>query len=167
MSPDILQFNGLLANVDSSILNLKLKNDFKIESMSDEEGAYLYSSLKSLPLVDAYSRLSQSFKCINSSEKKIYFISRNIEIDNRTYKKVLSNIEEVKSRGGVVIAITTKGDKEVKKKVDHTIHIPENSYILTPLLAVIPLQLFAYYIADLRGCDVDKPRHLAKSVTVE
>ena len=87
--------------------------------------------------------------------------------DNRTYKKVLSNIEEVKSRGGVVIAIATKGDKEIRKKVDHTLYIPENSYILTPLLAVIPLQLFAYYIADMRGCDVDKPRHLAKSVTVE
>ncbi len=87
--------------------------------------------------------------------------------DNRTYKKVLSNIQEVKSRGGEVIAIETKGDQDIRKIVDHNIHIPENSYILTPVLAVIPLQLFAYYIADLRGCNIDKPRNLAKSVTVE
>jgi len=87
--------------------------------------------------------------------------------DNRTYKKVLSNIEEVKSRGGVVIAIETKGDEEVKKIVNHNLYVPENSYILTPILAVIPLQLLAYYIADLRGCDIDKPKNLAKSVTVE
>jgi len=87
--------------------------------------------------------------------------------DNRTYKKVLSNIEEVKSRGGVVIAIETKGDEEVKKIVNHNLYVPENSYILTPILAVIPLQLLAYYIADLRGCNIDKPKNLAKSVTVE
>ncbi len=87
--------------------------------------------------------------------------------DNRTYKKVLSNIEEVHSRGGKVIAIETKGDEEVKKIADHNLHIPENSYILTPILAVIPLQLLAYYIADLRNCNVDKPRNLAKAVVVE
>jgi glucosamine--fructose-6-phosphate aminotransferase (isomerizing) len=87
--------------------------------------------------------------------------------DNRTYRKVLSNIQEVKSRGGIVLAIETKGDWEVKKIVDHNLYVPKNSYILTPLLAVIPLQLFAYYIADMKGCDIDKPRNLAKSVTVE
>ncbi len=87
--------------------------------------------------------------------------------DDRTYKKVLSNIEEVKSRGGVVIAIESKGDEDVKKIVDHNLYVPKNSYILTPILSVIPLQLLAYYIADFRGCDIDKPRNLAKSVTVE
>ena len=87
--------------------------------------------------------------------------------DNRTYKKVLSNIQEVKSRGGEITAIETKGDNEVKKIVDHNLYVPKNSYILTPILAVIPLQLLAYYIADLRKCDIDKPRNLAKSVTVE
>jgi len=87
--------------------------------------------------------------------------------DDRTYKKVLSNIEEVTARGGIVIAIATKGDNEIAKKVDHVIYIPENSYILTPLLATIPLQLFAYYIATLRKNDPDKPKNLAKSVTVE
>jgi glucosamine--fructose-6-phosphate aminotransferase (isomerizing) len=87
--------------------------------------------------------------------------------DDRTYKKVISNIEEVTARGGVVIAIATQGDTEIAKKVDHVIYIPENSYILTPLLATIPLQLFAYYIATLRKHDPDKPKNLAKSVTVE
>jgi len=87
--------------------------------------------------------------------------------DNKTYKKVLSNIEEVKSRGAIIIAIETKGDEEVKKIVDHNLYIPKNSYILTPILAVVPLQLLAYYIAVKRECNVDKPRNLAKSVTVE
>ena len=87
--------------------------------------------------------------------------------DNRTYEKVLINIEEVKSRGGRVIAIATNQDLDIKEKVDHVIYIPKTSYILTPILAVIPLQLFAYHIAIKRGCDVDKPRNLAKSVTVE
>ncbi len=97
-------------------------------------------------------------------EMPVVFIATK---DNKTYKKIISNIQEVKSRGGEVIAIETKGDEDVKKIVDHNLYIPENSYILTPLLAVIPLQLLAYYIADLRGCDIDKPRNLAKSVTVE
>ena len=97
-------------------------------------------------------------------EMPVVFIATK---DNRTYKKVLSNMEEVKSRGGIIISIETKGDEEVKKIAKHNLYVPKNSYILTPILAVIPLQLFAYYIADLRGCDVDKPRNLAKSVTVE
>jgi len=87
--------------------------------------------------------------------------------DNRTYRKVLSNMEEVKSRGGMILAIETKGEEEAKKIADHNLYVPENSYILTPLLAVIPLQLLAYYIATLRGKDPDFPVNLAKSVTVE
>lgn len=87
--------------------------------------------------------------------------------DNRSYKKVLINIEEVKSRGGVVIAIGTKGDEEIKKIADHNLYVPESAHVLTPILTVIPLQLLAYYIAIKRNCDVDKPRNLAKSVTVE
>ena len=87
--------------------------------------------------------------------------------DNRTYKKVKSNIQEVKARGGVIIGIVTKGDEAIKKHVDHNLYVPENSYILTPLLAVIPLQLFAYYVAVMKGFDPDKPKNLAKSVTVE
>ncbi len=83
------------------------------------------------------------------------------------YEKVMSNISEIKARGGKVIAIATEGDTEISKKADHVIYIPETEDILTPLLTVIPLQLLAYHIAVMRGCDVDKPRNLAKSVTVE
>ncbi len=97
-------------------------------------------------------------------EMPVVFIATK---DDRTYKKILSNIQEVKSRGGNVIAIETNGERDVKKIVDHNLYIPENSYILTPILSVVPLQLFAYYIADLRGCNIDKPKNLAKSVTVE
>ncbi|MCK4233535.1 glutamine--fructose-6-phosphate transaminase (isomerizing) [candidate division WOR-3 bacterium] len=90
-----------------------------------------------------------------------------IAIRDSVFEKVLSNIEEVKSRKGVVIAITTEGDKEIESKVKYCIPIPKTIDILTPLLTVIPLQLLAYHIAVMRGCDVDKPRNLAKSVTVE
>jgi glucosamine--fructose-6-phosphate aminotransferase (isomerizing) len=90
-----------------------------------------------------------------------------IAIRDSVFEKVLSNIEEVKSRKGVVIAITTEGDKEIKSKVRYCIPIPRTIDLLTPLLTVIPLQLLAYHIAVMRGCDVDKPRNLAKSVTVE
>ncbi|MEK6692106.1 MAG: glutamine--fructose-6-phosphate transaminase (isomerizing) [Nitrospirota bacterium] len=83
------------------------------------------------------------------------------------YAKVLSNIEEVKTRGGIVIALATEGDNEIASKVNHVIYIPEMSRYLTPILLTIPLQLLAYHMALLRGSDVDQPRNLAKSVTVE
>jgi glutamine---fructose-6-phosphate transaminase (isomerizing) len=84
-----------------------------------------------------------------------------------TYAKILSNIEEVRSRKGRVIAIASEGDKEVARLAEHVIYIPQASGPITPLLTVIPLQLLAYHIATLRGCNVDRPRNLAKSVTVE
>jgi glucosamine--fructose-6-phosphate aminotransferase (isomerizing) len=86
---------------------------------------------------------------------------------DRAYEKVLGNIEEVRARSGRVIAIATEGDKDIVSKVDHVIHIPQTIPCLTPILSVVPLQLLAYHIAVLRGCDVDQPRNLAKSVTVE
>ncbi len=83
------------------------------------------------------------------------------------YEKTISNIQEVKARGGQVIAIVTEGDKEVKTMAKYTIEIPNTEEVLSPLLTVIPLQLLAYHIAVMRGCNVDQPRNLAKSVTVE
>jgi glutamine---fructose-6-phosphate transaminase (isomerizing) len=83
------------------------------------------------------------------------------------YEKILSNIEEVRARNGQVIAIATEGDEEIKKHAQYVIYVPEAIEMLTPLLTIIPLQLFAYYMAILRNCDVDQPRNLAKSVTVE
>jgi glucosamine--fructose-6-phosphate aminotransferase (isomerizing) len=83
------------------------------------------------------------------------------------YDKVISNIEEVRARKGKVIAIACQGDDKISILADHVIYIPETSQVLMPILSVIPLQLLAYYIAVKRGCDVDQPRNLAKSVTVE
>ncbi|MDY0090305.1 MAG: glutamine--fructose-6-phosphate transaminase (isomerizing) [Flavobacteriaceae bacterium] len=83
------------------------------------------------------------------------------------YDKVVSNIQEIKSRSGKIIAVVTKGDIQVKELADHVIEIPETSDALSPLLTTIPLQLLSYHIAVLRGCNVDQPRNLAKSVTVE
>lgn len=83
------------------------------------------------------------------------------------YEKVVSNIQEVKARKGRIIAIVTKGDTEVKKIAEHVIEIPDTEECLVPLLASIPLQLLSYHIAVMRGCNVDQPRNLAKSVTVE
>jgi len=83
------------------------------------------------------------------------------------YEKILSNIEEVRARSGRVIAIATEGDQEIKKHAQYVIYVPQTIEMLSPLLTIIPLQLFAYYMAILRNCDVDQPRNLAKSVTVE
>lgn len=83
------------------------------------------------------------------------------------YDKVVSNIQEIKSRSGKIIAVVTKGDTQVKALADYVIEIPETSDALSPLLTTIPLQLLSYHIAVLRGCNVDQPRNLAKSVTVE
>jgi glucosamine--fructose-6-phosphate aminotransferase (isomerizing) len=83
------------------------------------------------------------------------------------YEKTLSNIQEVKAREGKVVAIVTEGDGEARKVADYTIEIPEAPDLLAPILEIVPLQLLAYHIAVRRGCDVDQPRNLAKSVTVE
>jgi glucosamine--fructose-6-phosphate aminotransferase (isomerizing) len=83
------------------------------------------------------------------------------------YEKTLSNIQEVRAREGVVVAIATQGDQHVRKVADHVIEIPPSSDLLGPILEIVPLQLLAYHIAVRRGCDVDQPRNLAKSVTVE
>ena len=90
-----------------------------------------------------------------------------LALKGRRYDKILSNLQEVKARGGRVIAIATEGDDKIAARADHVIYVPATLEFLTPILTIIPLQLLAYYIAILRGCDVDQPRNLAKSVTVE
>ncbi len=90
-----------------------------------------------------------------------------IATKNDVYDKVISNIEEVKAREGRVIALASQSDRKISKKVDDIIFIPDTTPSLTPMLLTIPLQLLAYYMADLKGTDVDQPRNLAKSVTVE
>jgi glucosamine--fructose-6-phosphate aminotransferase (isomerizing) len=90
-----------------------------------------------------------------------------VATNQSAYDKILSNIQEVKARGGRVIAVATDGGSELNNLVDHLIPIPPTIEALTPILATIPLQLLAYHIAVMRGCNVDMPRNLAKSVTVE
>ncbi len=90
-----------------------------------------------------------------------------IATQNELYEKMISNLHEIKARGGPVLAIATKGDKAISSLADDVIYVPKTISPLEPLINVVPLQLFAYHFATLRGCDVDKPRNLAKSVTVE
>jgi glucosamine--fructose-6-phosphate aminotransferase (isomerizing) len=99
---------------------------------------------------------------IDENTPTVALVTRGI-----TYEKMLGNIEEVKAREGKVIAVTSPSDRVVKKKVDEVIAIPSSNHYLTPILLTIPLQLFAYHVAVFRGTDVDQPRNLAKSVTVE
>ncbi len=90
-----------------------------------------------------------------------------IALKDPVYDKVMSNIAEVRARNGQVIAIATEGDTEIASNVNHVIYVPHTTRLLSPLLSIIPLQLLAYHIAVMRGCHVDQPRNLAKSVTVE
>ncbi len=90
-----------------------------------------------------------------------------IATNNGHYEKVVSNIQEIKSRNGRIIAVITEGDEQVRELADHVIEVPDTLESLSPLLNTIPLQLLSYHIAVMRGCDVDQPRNLAKSVTVE
>jgi glucosamine--fructose-6-phosphate aminotransferase (isomerizing) len=98
-----------------------------------------------------------------SQEMPVVVIAPNVGM----YDKVVSNIQEIKARKGKIISIITEGDEVVKNLSDYSISIPETEECLVPLLAAIPLQLMAYHIAVVKGCDVDQPRNLAKSVTVE
>ena len=90
-----------------------------------------------------------------------------IATKGKSYEKVVSNIQEVKARKGKIIAVVTEGDEQVRAMADHVIEIPQTNELLVPLLATIPFQLLSYHIAVMRSCNVDQPRNLAKSVTVE
>jgi len=99
---------------------------------------------------------------INEGMPVVFLATKGVQ-----YDKVISNIEEVRARGGRIIAVATEGDSQIRRYSDHVIYIPHAAEPLQPLLSVVPLQLLAYHAAVLRGCNVDKPRNLAKSVTVE
>ncbi|MBD3322118.1 MAG: glutamine--fructose-6-phosphate transaminase (isomerizing), partial [Chitinivibrionales bacterium] len=90
-----------------------------------------------------------------------------IALNDSVYEKVITNMQEIKARGGRIIAIATEGDTGIQMHSDHVLYVPKTLPMLSPLLAVIPLQLLAYHIAAIRGCEIDQPRNLAKSVTVE
>jgi glucosamine--fructose-6-phosphate aminotransferase (isomerizing) len=99
---------------------------------------------------------------INEGMPVVFVATKGVQ-----YDKVISNIEEVRARGGRIIAVATEGDSQIHRYSDHVVYIPHAAEPLQPLLSVVPLQLLAYHAAVLRGCNVDKPRNLAKSVTVE
>jgi glucosamine--fructose-6-phosphate aminotransferase (isomerizing) len=99
---------------------------------------------------------------INEGMPVVFIATRGVQ-----YEKVISNIEEVRARGGKIIAVATEGDAGIRRYSDHVIYVPDTLEPLQPLLSVVPLQLIAYHAAVARGCNVDKPRNLAKSVTVE
>ncbi len=90
-----------------------------------------------------------------------------IATQGQLYEKVIANLQEVRAREGRVVAIATRGDEDIQKLADHVIYVPETDPVLLPLVTTVPLQLLAYHVADLRGTDIDQPRNLAKSVTVE
>jgi len=90
-----------------------------------------------------------------------------ITLKDEVYDKMLSQVEQAKSRGGIVIAVATDGDELIREKADYVLYVPEAPRLISPIISVIPLQLLAYTIAVWRGADVDQPRNLAKSVTVE
>lgn len=96
-------------------------------------------------------------------EMPVVFLATN----QSAYEKIVSNVQEVKARKGKIIAVVHKGDTMIRELADHVIEVPETEEILSPLISIVPLQLLAYHIAILRGCNVDQPRNLAKSVTVE
>jgi len=97
------------------------------------------------------------------NEMPVVFVAPHDDV----FPKVVSNMQEVKARGGRIIAVTTEGSGDVGTLADHQLRVPQTAPLLSPIVTVIPLQLLAYHIAVLRGCDVDRPRNLAKSVTVE
>jgi glutamine---fructose-6-phosphate transaminase (isomerizing) len=99
---------------------------------------------------------------INEGMPVVFVATRGVQ-----YEKVISNIEEVRARGGKIIAVATEGDTNIRRYSDHVVYVPHVLEPLQPLLTVVPLQLLAYHAAVARGCNVDKPRNLAKSVTVE
>ena len=90
-----------------------------------------------------------------------------IATNKKNYEKIFANAQEIKARNGKLIAVLSIGDNQISQIADHVIEVPKTNYYLSPLINSIPLQLFSYYIASLRGCNVDQPRNLAKSVTVE
>ena len=123
--------------------------------------------LKELSYVSA-----QGYPAGEMKHGPIALVDKNITVifvapKDRTFKKILNNMEEVKTRKGKIIAVTDKKDEKLNKLTDALIRVPRTKEEISPILNVIPLQLFAYYVADLKKIDVDKPRNLAKSVTVE
>jgi len=146
------QYNDMLFLGRLSLFPIALEGALKLKEISyiHAEG-YPAAEMKHGPIA-----------LVDEETPSVFLIPRGA-----VFEKVMSNLEEIKARGGPVIAITSENDEEVAQHVEDVIYMPEVPEYLQPLVAAIPLQLLAYHIALLRGCDVDRPRNLAKSVTVE
>lgn len=161
---------------------LKLNNEFKrIASLYKDANNFLYLGrgyffpvalegalkLKEISYIHAegYPAAEMKHGPIALIDQKMPVVV--IATKDSSYEKIVSNIQEVKARNGIVIAIVTEGDEVIKQLANHVLEIPDTDTVLSPLLAVVPLQLLSYHIAVMRGCNVDQPRNLAKSVTVE
>src|SRR3989344_2231870 len=168
-----LQMASVL-NEDMEIMNCAELYHKKTNSLYLGRGVNFPIALEgALKLKEVSYMHAEGYPAAEMKHGPIALIDENMPVvfiaphDIYTYSKVLGNIEEVKARGGIIIAIATENDMEIPKKANHTITIPKTLYTLSSILSVIPLQLLAYYIAVKLGRDVDKPRNLAKSVVVE
>ena len=175
----IIELNNIPQKVDTA---LKINEDIKIlaEKFKDSKNFIYLGRGYGFPLaLEGALKLkeisyihAEGYPAAEMKHGPIALIDENMPVvfianKGSSYEKVISNMMEVKARRGVIIAIVTKGDKDAKKIADYYIEIPETSEVMMPFIASVPLQMLAYHIAVLRGCDVDKPRNLAKSVTVE
>jgi glucosamine--fructose-6-phosphate aminotransferase (isomerizing) len=172
-----------LTEVPEKIENiLKMDHEFKnIASLYKDSNNFLYLGrgyffpvalegalkLKEISYIHA-----EGYPAAEMKHGPIALIDQNMPVvviatKDNSYEKIVSNIQEVKARDGIVIAIVTEGDKVIKNLANHVLEIPDIDTVFSPLLAVVPLQLLSYHIAVMRGCNVDQPRNLAKSVTVE
>ena len=184
ISPE--KFNRLVVEMNAIPKKLKsvLKQDKKIEKISkiyhqSTNALYLGRGINfplalegALKLKEISYIHAEGYPAAEMKHGPIALIDEEMPVfviatKDSSYEKIVSNIQEVKARKGKIIAIVSKGDTEVKKIADHYIEIPKCDELLVPLLATVPLQLLSYHIAVMRGCNVDQPRNLAKSVTVE
>ena len=182
---DIIKYNYLINEFNklSDYVGMVLKNSEEVKKIANKyknASNFLYLArgfnfpialegalkLKEISYIHA-----EGYPAAEMKHGPIALIDNNMPVVIATkkgnYHKILSNIMEIKARGGKVIAILTKGDKEIKRIADDFIEIPEVDELIIPIIANIPLQLLSYYIAELKGCEIDQPRNLAKSVTVE
>ena len=183
---DIIKYNYLIKEFNklSDYVDIVLKNSKEVKKIANKyknASNFLYLArgfnfpialegalkLKEISYIHA-----EGYPAAEMKHGPIALIDNNMPVvviatKKGNYHKILSNIMEIKARGGKVIAIVTKGDKEIKRIADDFIEIPEVDELIIPIIANIPLQLLSYYIAEFKGCEIDQPRNLAKSVTVE
>ena len=142
------------------------------KSFADMLGESLESAVKagkeseqmSAKAIAGQADLNEVVSAVSNAEVTLQTV---VAIRDRVYDKMLSQVAQARARGAMVVAVATEGDAHIADKADHVLYVPDAPELLTPVLTVIPLQLLAYHVAVLRGCDVDQPRNLAKSVTVE